>query len=202
MRRGSRFIALPIVLASLLFSACLDEISAIFEIVAYEESEDPEVRDVGEVLAEVRVAREVRTLERQFLETGDGKHLDAALELQPDDTALHGYNVALATLGGDPAQIKAAKSGLALAEARRLASLSEPGDPATTPAQIRRNVLGEILVAQTRMLGGSLNTQWSPPPADATLETQQLFADYCATVNEIRTHFGDDLSYISTPPCP
>ena len=47
MRGRSRLVVLPIVLASFLFSACLDEFAALFEIIAFEESEDPEVRATG-----------------------------------------------------------------------------------------------------------------------------------------------------------
>lgn len=202
MRRHSRLIILPIVLSSLLFSACLDEISAIFDIILFSESDDPEVRETGRQLAELRIDREARDLEQRFFETGDRSHLDAALELRPDDTELHGYNVVLATLGGDPTEIEATKKALTLAEAKRLAALRDDTDPETTADQIRRNVLGEILVAQTKMLGGSLTRNWDPPPDDAPPAAKQLYADYCATRNEIMTQFNDSLSYIPLPPCP
>jgi hypothetical protein len=139
-------------------------------------------------------------LER-FLETGDTSHLDRARELRPDDTAVRGYDVALATLRGDPTEIEAAKRRLIEAEARRLAALSIPNHPPWSAKKIRRNAMGEILVAQIRLLGGSLSQEWSPPPPDAPEETQRLYRDYCATRNQIQTEFDDSLSYLPNPPC-
>ncbi|NND74968.1 MAG: hypothetical protein HKN44_08170 [Ilumatobacter sp.] len=195
-----RIVAL--LMASMSLTGCIDEISAIFDIILFSESDDTEVRKTGEVLAELREEQEARDLVDRFLESGDRAHLDAALEIRPDDTELHGYNVALATLGGDPADIEATKRALAVAEGRRLSALVDPGDPPISASQLERNVLGEILVAQTRMLGGSLTRPWDPPAADAPPEMQQLYANYCATRGRIMDDFADDLAYIPTPPCP
>lgn len=203
MKRNRRLLRLTsVLLAPIVLTGCIDEISQIFSIILLSESDDPDERETGEVLAEVRVSREARQQVDTWLETGDEQFLDNALELQPDDTELYGYKLALATLHGDPDDITASKEALALAEARRLASLREPGDPPTTATMVRRNVLGELLVAQTRMLGGSLNTPWDPPGDDEPLQQQQLFSDYCNTKAEIARDFAEDLSYIRTPDCP
>lgn len=113
MRRRWLLRLAPVLLAPVVTTGCIDEISAIFDIILFSESADPEVRETGEQLAELRVDREARELERQFLETGDRSHLEAALELRPDDTELHGHQVALATLGGDPAEIETTRRRLA-----------------------------------------------------------------------------------------
>lgn len=200
-RRWLRRLA-PALLAPVVLTACIDEISEIFTIILFSESDDPDTRETGKVMAELKVADEARAEIGKFLETGDEQFLDNAIEIRPDDTEAHGFKLALATLRGDPGPIEAAKEALTLAEARRLASLKEPGDPPTSAEQLRRNVLGELLVAQTQMLGGTLSQPWDPPGDDAPPEQQQLFADYCATKGEIARDFTDDLSYIVTPDCP
>ncbi len=193
----------PILLAMFVLTGCLDELATLFEIMAYEESDDPEVREVGKTIREIEKEREARDKIDQFLETGDRRFLEDAKALRPDDTQILGYEVVLATQGGDPAEIEAAKQALALAEARRLNTiLEELGDEPATARQLHRNVLGEILVAQTHLLGGSLTQPWEPPGPDAPPERQQLFSDYCATRTEIQTEYDDSLSYIPLPPCP
>jgi hypothetical protein len=205
-RRLSWFIAL--VLALTLSTGCV-EFFELFEVQAYSESDDPAVRKTGEAIREAREEREVRENVDRFVETGDRSNLDRARELRPGDTEVRGFDVALAQLDGDPAQLEAAIEALTLAEAQRLAAIDQSlqgltgqQQPPNTAEMIRRNVLGEILVAQTRLLGGSLNQDWSPPPPDAPAETQQLYANYCATRHTIMTEHNDDLSYIPLPPCP
>lgn len=192
----------PILLAPVVMTGCIDEISEIFTIILFSESDNPDTRETGKVMAELKVADEARDEINKFLDTGDEQFLDNAIDIRPDDTEAHGFKLALATLRGDPDEIEAAKQALTLAEARRLASLKEPGDPPTSADQLRRNVLGELLVAQTQMLGQKLNEDWAPPGDDAPPERHQLFADYCATKNEIARDFPEDLSYIRSPDCP
>ena len=201
-RRQRAALLAPILVLMLSTTACLDELAEVFQIIAYSESDDPDVRRTGESLAEIREEREAREALDRFIETGERRHLDDALAIRPDDTELHGYNVAAAIQGGDAGEIEAAKAALTVAEGRRLSGLTDPGDPPITSRHLHRNVLGEILVAQTTMLGGSLNRPWDPPSAEAPPAQQQLFADYCATRHEIQTDFNDDLSYIPLPPCP
>jgi len=62
--------------------------------------------------------------------------------------------------------------------------------------------LGEILVAQTNLLGGSLTNEWGAPPPDASPTIKQIFIDYCATRSEIMSSFNDDLAYLPPTPCP
>jgi hypothetical protein len=189
--------------AMLLLTSCLDDLFDFFEIIAYSESDDPEIRETGETIAEIREEREVQEALDRYAETGDPRHLEAARELRPNDTAVRAYDVVQAMLGGDPAQIEAAKAALALAESQRLASLQSDDYQFETSAEmLRRNVLGEILVAQTNLLGGSLNEEWAPPGPDASPETQQLFADYCATRRQILVDHNDNLSYLPPSPCP
>jgi hypothetical protein len=193
----------PVLLLTLLLSACLDEISAILEIAAYSESDDPEVKKTGEVLAKMKEEKDVQDALDSFASTGDPRFLEDARALRPDDTGLRAYDVVLAMRSGDPDAVEAAQEALALAEARRLEKLKSPDYQFETTAEnLRRNVAGEILVAQINLLGGSLTTEWDPPGADADPETQQLYLDYCATRNQIMTEFNDDLSYIPNPPCP
>jgi hypothetical protein len=192
----------PLLLLSVVLTGCLDELAEIFVIIAYEESDDPQRRKEGETIRQHREDREAREALDSFIETGDEGFLERAIALRPDDTEYRGFAVVAATMGGDPAEIAAAKEALTLAETRRLQRLTRPGDDPVTAAQVRRNVLGEILVAQTKLLGGSLTKAWAPPGPDASPEDQQLYGDYCATRHEIQTTFDDDLSYIPLPPCP
>lgn len=201
-----RIVALVLVVA--LSSGCV-ELFDLFEVQAYEESTDPEVQRTGQALREAREEREVQESLDRFLATGDRSHLDRARELRPGDTGVRAYDVVLAQRDGDAAAVEAAQRALALAEANRLAAidgdlqgLTGQQQPPNTAEMLRRNVLGEILVAQTRLLGGSLNREWNPPPPDAPAETQLLYQQYCATRHTIMTEHNDDLSYIPLPPCP
>lgn len=191
-----------LLLAALALSSCA-ELGDFFEILAYEESADPEVQRSAKAIAELRQEREVEDSLRRFAETGELRHLEAARKLRPNDTGLRAYDAVVATLGGDPAQIEAAQKALALAESQRLAGLNTSSFQfETTAAQLRRNVLGEILVAQTNLLGGSLNEQWDAPGPEASPRTQQIFREYCATRQKILDDFNDDLNYLPTNPCP
>ncbi len=200
-RRWLRRLA-PALLAPVVLTGCIDEISEIFTIILFSESDNPDTRETGKVMLELKQADEARDEINKFLDTGDEQFLDNAIDIRPDDTEALGFKLALATLRGDPDQVEAAKEALTLAEARRLAALKDPGDPPTSAEQLRRNVLGELLVAQTQMLGQRLNQPWDPPGDDAPPEQHQLFADYCATKAEIARDFPDDLSYIRSPDCP
>ena len=191
-----------IVAMMFVLTGCADDIGAAFDIVLFSASDDPETRKIGEMLVEVEIDKRARVAADTFLATGDRRHLDEAIVLRPNDTGLRAFEVALATLDGDPAKIEAAQQALAEAEARRLAPLFGPGDPPLTAAKLRRNVLGEILVAQIRMLGGSVTEPWDAPGPEASAKDQRLFADFCATRREIQTRFDDSLSYIPLPPCP
>lgn len=201
MTRRSGLRSLIAALAIVLLTTGCAEFIDFFEIIAYEESDDPNLRRTGTALRELKEEQEVQESLDQFLETGDPSHLDRARTLRPDDTAVRGYDVALATLNGTPDEIEAAKRRLIEAEARRLAALDIPNHPPFSAEKIRRNAMGEILVAQINLLGGSLTQDWSPPGADASDETQRLYRDYCATRNTIQTEFNDPLSYIPNPPC-
>lgn len=187
-------------LLTLALSGCVEFLD-LLEITAYEESDDPRVKKTGEVLREIEEERQVRNALDLFAETGDPRYLEDARAIRPNDTALKAYDVLLAQRSGDPAAIAAAKEALTLAEAQRLNAI--PGDDQVFTAQhIRRNVLGEILVAQTNLLGGSLNEDWSPPPPDASPEQLALYQDYCETRRQIQgPPYNDDLSYIPLPPC-
>ena len=177
------------------------ELGDFFEILAYEESEDPEVRRSAEVIAQFREEREVEESLRRFADTGELRHLEAARKLRPNDTGLRAYDVVVASLGGDPAEIEATKKALALAEAQRLASLSSPSFQfETTAAQLNRNVLDEILVAQTNLLGGSLTEHWDAPGPESSPTVQQIFRDYCSTRQELLDNFDDDLDYLLRTP--
>ena len=198
-----RFFGTLMVTVALLGAVGCAELGDFFEILAYEESDDPEVQRSADVIAEIREEREVEESLRRFAETGELRHLEAARKLRPNDTGLRAYDVVVATLAGDPAEITAAKKALALAESQRLAGLSSPNFQfETTAEQLRRNMLGEILVAQTNLLGGSLTEEWSAPGPEASPTIHQIFADYCATRNEILTQFADDLDYLPADPCP
>lgn len=181
----------------------------LFEAQAFSESDDPDLKATGEAILEGKVQREVREAVDDFLETGDPVHLDRARALRPDDTEVRAMDVLVATRSGDPAAIAAAQQALTEAEARRLQGLNEDleritGEPAPpiSAEMLHRNVLGEILVAQTRLLGGSLQTPWDPPPPNAPEDQQALYRDYCATRRTIMNDFNDNLSYIPLPPCP
>ena len=204
--RLRRLLLVPTVLLAMFgLTGCLDEIGELLEIIAYEESDDPSLQELGRVLAEDRKHRLANEAIDNFLRTGDRSELDRARELLPDDTGIRGYDVALATLGGDPAEIEAAQRALAIAESRRLASIDDPDNilGPVTAEKLERNVLGEILVAQTNMLGGSLNDDWDPPGPGASQEQQRLYADYCQTRSKIMAPpHSDSLSYITLPPCP
>ncbi len=190
------------VLAVFALSGCA-ELGDFFEILAYEESEDPEVQRSAAVIAEIREEREVEDSLQRFAETGELRHLEAARALRPDDTGLRAYDVVVATLGGDPAEIEAAQKGLALAESQRLARLSTASFQfETTAAQLKRNMLGEILVAQTNMLGGSLTQQWEAPGPEASPTIHAVFRDYCATREDLLVNFDDDLNYLPADNCP
>lgn len=207
-RRTFVRLATPL-LAVFVLTGCVDELADLFEIIAFEESDDPELANTGKALREAREEGEVRELVDRFVETGDPRFLTDAKAVRPDDTEVRAMEVVLAMQGGDPDEIFAARQALALAEARRLqgiddnlADLTGQPQPASSAEMLHRNVLGEILVAQTRLLGGSLTAPWDPPGPDAPPTTQQLFNDYCATRNTIMTEFDDNLSYIPLPPCP
>jgi len=191
------------IMAPVILTGCIDELSEIFTIIAFSESDDPDVRRSGELIANNRERIEVNDLVDKFLETGDESNLDSALQIRPDDTELLAFKVALATLGGDPTGVEAAKKALALAESKRIASFLQPGATPITAANIRRNVLDQVLVAQTKMLGGALFEPWDPPSEGAGPGAQQLFVDYCATRNEIMTQFGDSfVGTLHSPGCP
>ncbi len=203
------FVRLASLLVAFSMLAGCAEMADMFEIMAFEESNDPKVQRTGRVLREMQEEREFESEIDRFLETGDPTHLDRARELRPDDTGVRGYDVALATIRGTPEEIEAAKRRLILAEARRLQSVQQSmwgidprlADPPITAAHVERNALGEILVAQTMLLGGSLNREWEAPGPDANEETQKLFRDYCATRNVIQTEFNDPLDYLPLPDC-
>jgi len=198
MTRAVRIAALCLAVA--LMAGCVEFLD-LLEITAYEESDDPRVKKTGEVLREIEEERQVRNALDLFAETGDPRYLEDARAIRPSDTALKAYDLLLAQRSGDPAAIRAAKEALTLAEAQRLNSI--PGDDQVFTAEhIRRNVLGEILVAQTNLLGGSLNEDWSPPPPDAPPEQHALYQDYCETRRQIQSPpYNDDLHYIPLPPC-
>ncbi|NQV05576.1 hypothetical protein HQ535_03420 [bacterium] len=203
MVRHRWFRLVAILLVALATTGCLDELTAIFEIIAFEESEDPQVRRTGKVLREIKDEREVENNLKLFRETGDRRYLANAKAIQPGNQSILAYEAVLATLRGDPADIEATQRAVALAESRRLQALNRPDDDPITAFRLRRNVLGEILVAQTEMLGGSLNRHWEPPGPDADAETLQLYQNYCATRLEIQSPpFNDSLEYIPLPPCP
>ena len=203
MNRSHLLRMASIVAMMFVLTGCADDIDAAFDIVLFSASDDPQTRKIGEMLIETEADKQAQAATDTFLATGDRRHLDEALRLRPNDTGLRGFDVALATLDEDPAKIETAQQALAEAEARRLAPLFEgPDDPALTAAKIRENVLGEILVAQIRMLGGSVTEPWDAPGPEASAKDQRLFADFCATRREIQTRFDDSLSYIPLPPCP
>lgn len=198
-----RIVRIVGVLLTLLMVTSCAELGDFFEILAYEESEDPEVQRTAEVIAQSREEREVEESLRRFADTGELRHLEAARKLRPNDTGLRAYDVVVATLGGDPAEIEAAQKALALAESQRLAALSSPSFQfETTAAQLHRNVLGEILVAQTNLLGGSLTEHWDAPGPESSPTIHAIFRDYCATRQELLTEYDDDLDYLPEDPCP
>ena len=185
--------------ALVLVTGCVEFLD-LLEITAYEESDDERVRKTGEMLREIEEDRQVRNALDLFAETGDPRYLEDARAIRPNDTGLRAYDVLIAQRSGDPAAIEAAKKALTLAEAQRLNSI--PGDRVFSAEHIRRNVLGEILVAQTNLLGGSLQDDWSPPPPDAPPEQLALYQDYCTTRRQIHgPPYNDSLHYIPLPPC-
>lgn len=192
----------PMLVVAFILAGCAAELGDMFEIIAYEESDDPNIRETGKVLRKIKEQDEVNDKLDQFRETGDPRFLDDARAIRPNDTEIIANQLVIAIREGDQEAAEKLRSDLATAEGRRLSSLTRPGDLPISAEQLRRNVLGEILVAQTHQLGGSLNVDWDPPPADASAERKQLYADYCATRNQIQTEHNDSLSYIPTPPCP
>ena len=135
-RRLGRAVASVLLLFAL--SGCAEFID-FFEIIAYEESDDPNIRKTGQAPREIKEEQDVQDALDMFLETGDTSHLDRAREIRPDDTAIRGYDVALATLLGDPDEIEVAKRRLIEAEARRLAALDIPNHPPFSAEKIRRS---------------------------------------------------------------
>ena len=65
-----------VLMACLLLVGCA-ELGDFFEILAYEESEDPEVQRSAEVIARIREEREVEDSLQRFAETGELRHLEA-----------------------------------------------------------------------------------------------------------------------------